>query len=104
MLALKHGTCSSYLKQWVQIVLFWSKMLKNPKDHEGKMSISLLRLELLYSETKVDPEQVYLGKCCDVEQRGSDGWGKSKDFANTISPTSTDPLRGAQRQKFQDGR
>jgi hypothetical protein len=27
------------------------------------MSTSLLRLEMLYSETKVDSGQVYLGKC-----------------------------------------
>ncbi|KAL1606688.1 sporulation-specific protein 22 [Paraconiothyrium brasiliense] len=39
------------------------------KDQEGKMSISLLRLEILYSEAKVDPEQVYLGEWYNIEQK-----------------------------------
>ncbi|KAL5459232.1 hypothetical protein PMIN06_002899 [Paraphaeosphaeria minitans] len=38
----------------------WHMLQLLEADHEGKMSISLLRLELLYSEIKVDAEQVYL--------------------------------------------
>ncbi|KAK7183868.1 hypothetical protein PSPO01_10204 [Paraphaeosphaeria sporulosa] len=38
----------------------WHMLQLLEADHKGKMSISLLRLELLYSEDKVDPEQVYL--------------------------------------------
>ncbi|KAF2447271.1 SPO22-domain-containing protein [Karstenula rhodostoma CBS 690.94] len=38
----------------------WHMLQLLEADHEDKMSICLLRLELLYSETKVDPEQVYL--------------------------------------------
>lgn len=37
-------------------------LLKLIKDYANKMSVSLLKLELLFSESTLDADQVYLGK------------------------------------------
>ncbi|KAJ4356283.1 sporulation-specific protein 22 [Didymosphaeria variabile] len=50
---LKLKTADARTKAWHMLQLLEA-------DHEGKMSVSLLRLDLLYSETQVDAEKVYL--------------------------------------------